>query len=190
MLQARRRTASNSPTIRSCFLHAVLPAPCKTPFSAWRQTGSALLLPRMRPIAEGEEDATLIAGLIDRSLFDGDIDLPPAVSELERRLVLMQLVQRWSDSTGGGAADAQVPLRWHDRAIAGAVGPSRRRTCATDGFDRDGRCRPSPAHGIGAGCPFGALATDPRLSRCHRVCLAKLPVGGGPAFNQRTGATG
>ena len=74
--------------------------------------GAAMLLPRMRPIAEGEEDATLIAGLVSRNQFDGDIDLPPAVSELERRLVLMQLVQRWSESTrdgGDAGGDVRAP---------------------------------------------------------------------------------
>ena len=71
-------------------------------------TTSAMLLPRMRPIAEGEEDATLIAGLIDRTAFAGDVDLPPAVSELERRLVLMQLVQRWSESAGANT-DERAP---------------------------------------------------------------------------------
>ena len=103
-------------------------------FLGLETAGSALLLPRMRPIAEGEEDATLIAGLIDRSQFDGDIDLPPAVSELERRLVLMQLVQRWSDSTGDGA-DAQAPYVGMIARSPAQVGPSGRRTRATDGSD-------------------------------------------------------
>lgn len=78
---------------------------------------SAMLLPKMRPVAEGDEDATLIAGLTNLAAFAGDLDLPPAVSELERRLVLMQLVQRWSEimRTDGNhlnaAAGARTPAQ-------------------------------------------------------------------------------
>ena len=79
---------------------------------------SAMLLPKMRPIAEGEEDATLIAGLTNLAAVSGDLDLPPAVSELERRLVLMQLVQRWSEmmrhgdgAQAGAAAGARTPAQ-------------------------------------------------------------------------------
>ena len=56
----------------------------------------ALLLPRIRPISEGEEDLGLIAGLAGLStLGSGSLELPPAVSSLERTLKLMQLVLRW-----------------------------------------------------------------------------------------------
>jgi ATP-dependent helicase/nuclease subunit B len=61
-------------------------------------SGGAMLLPQLRPIAQGDEEASLIAGLAGNGLDVGSIDVPPAVSELERRLVLMQLVQRWSAS--------------------------------------------------------------------------------------------
>ena len=77
-----------------------------------------MLLPKMRPIAEGEEDATLIAGLTNLAAFGGDLELPPAVSELERRLVLMQLVQRWSEMVrrqdadlGSAAVGARTPAQ-------------------------------------------------------------------------------
>ena len=56
----------------------------------------ALLLPSIRPISEGEEDLGLIAGLAGLStLGSGSLDLPPAVSTLERTLTLMQLVLQW-----------------------------------------------------------------------------------------------
>ena len=56
----------------------------------------ALLLPRIRPISEGEEDLGLIAGLAGLStLGSGSLELPPAVSSLERTLTLMQLVLQW-----------------------------------------------------------------------------------------------
>lgn len=56
----------------------------------------ALLMPRIRPISEGEEDITLLSGLAGLMTLGADtLDLPPAVSPLERTLRLMQLVQRW-----------------------------------------------------------------------------------------------
>ncbi len=71
----------------------------------------ALLMPRIRPISEGEEDLTLLSGVAGlTTLGTGTLDLPPAVSPLERTLTLMQLVQRWrdlnakNDPDGAGAA--------------------------------------------------------------------------------------
>lgn len=56
----------------------------------------ALLMPQIRPISEGEEDLTLLSGLAGlTSLGAGMLDLPPAVSPLERTLTLMQLVLYW-----------------------------------------------------------------------------------------------
>ena len=58
----------------------------------------ALLMPRIRPISEGDEDLTLLSGLVGlTTLGTGTLDLPPAVSPLERTLTLMQLVQRWRE---------------------------------------------------------------------------------------------
>ena len=52
-----------------------------------------MLLPRIRPIAEGEEDLSLMAGLAEAGPSAPDaLELPPAVSEIERRLVLTMLV--------------------------------------------------------------------------------------------------
>ncbi len=69
----------------------------------------ALLLPTIRPIADGDEDASLLAGLSGA----GDVStlaltLPPAVSELERRLVLTKLVLQWSDAMGRGGSGADA----------------------------------------------------------------------------------
>ena len=59
--------------------------------------GRAQLLPRVRPIAEGEEELTLLSGLAGlSSLNAAELSLPPAIPELERRLVLTQLVLQWS----------------------------------------------------------------------------------------------
>ena len=69
--------------------------------------GRAMLLPKIRPIAEGQEDLNLLSGLANLSALAGTAgggttgaagidDIAPAVSELERRLVLTQLVLAWS----------------------------------------------------------------------------------------------
>lgn len=61
--------------------------------------GRAMTLPQIRPISAGEEDLTLLAGLASPGTLGSDaLDLPPAVSEIERRLVLTMLVQRWSET--------------------------------------------------------------------------------------------
>ena len=66
--------------------------------------GNALLLPRIRPIAEGEEDLSLLASVAAREQLDATVgDVPPAIPELERRLVLTQLVLKWSESMRGAS---------------------------------------------------------------------------------------
>ena len=48
-------------------------------------SGRALLLPQIRPISEGEEELTLLTGLAASDTLGMDtLDLPPAVSEIER----------------------------------------------------------------------------------------------------------
>ncbi len=53
-----------------------------------RQAGEAVLLPRMRAVADVDEARLLALGLIE--------PLPPAISDLERQLVLTDLVRKWS----------------------------------------------------------------------------------------------
>ena len=66
--------------------------------SAKRTAGTqAMLLPRIKPIAEGAEDLTLLTGLASLDSL-GAADIAPAVSEIERRLVLTNLVMRWSQA--------------------------------------------------------------------------------------------
>jgi ATP-dependent helicase/nuclease subunit B len=62
-------------------------------------SGRALLLPRIRPIVEGEEDLSLLSTLAaGEALANADPHIPPAVSEIERLLVLTELVLRWSET--------------------------------------------------------------------------------------------
>ena len=77
-----------------------------------------MLLPRIRPIAEGQDDLALLSGSVAASPFGGDADIPPAISEIERRLVLTKLVLAWSKALrrGGGiepyaAAGATTPAQ-------------------------------------------------------------------------------
>lgn len=73
--------------------------------------GRALLLPRIKPIAEGQEDLDLLEGAAEQvSPADYAGDLPPAISELERRLVLTRLVMAWAEAqrrTGSGEGRLQ-----------------------------------------------------------------------------------
>ncbi len=58
---------------------------------------AALLLPRVRPIGEGEEELSLLAAHAGvASLVPEDADIPEAVSGLERRLALTRLVRDWA----------------------------------------------------------------------------------------------
>jgi ATP-dependent helicase/nuclease subunit B len=59
--------------------------------------GSAVFLPKIVPISEGEEDLSLItAAASDADAFSGTIQ--PAIGELERRLVLTSLIRRWTQA--------------------------------------------------------------------------------------------
>ena len=69
--------------------------------------GRALLLPQIKPIAQGDEDLSLLSALSGpEALTPGDGDIAPAVGEIERRLVLTGLVQRWSQTMRGRAEAA------------------------------------------------------------------------------------
>ncbi len=69
--------------------------------------GRAMLLPRIRPIAMGDEDEGLI-GLVAGGRSEGDLLVPPAVDPLERQLVLTRFVMAWSAAVRGpgGAGEA------------------------------------------------------------------------------------
>src|SRR5579872_6759572 len=67
--------------------------------------GRPLLLPRLVPV--GDVDADELAILADEGVGDEAIDLPPAVPDLTRRLMLTQLVLGWGKTpAGAGPASA------------------------------------------------------------------------------------
>ncbi len=69
--------------------------------------GAAMLLPRMLPV--GDLDPEELALLPDEAEGTGQgFDLPPAVPELRRRLLLTQLVREYSARTGGTVALGQA----------------------------------------------------------------------------------
>ena len=59
--------------------------------------GMPLLLPRLRPIGDLDDDEILLAAT---TLDDASLAIPPAIPELRRRLLLTQLVLRWSEVGG------------------------------------------------------------------------------------------
>ncbi len=60
--------------------------------------GRALLLPRIVPISEGEEDLSLISDAAQAASGAAVEGLAPAIGELERRLVLTSLIRRWTQA--------------------------------------------------------------------------------------------
>lgn len=86
--------------------------------------GRAMLLPKIRPIAEGQEDLSILAGSVASDGADFG-DIPPAISELSRRLTLTELVLAWSSrmreaqKAGGDATAAALA------SMAGARTPAQ-----------------------------------------------------------------
>ncbi|MGQ0673125.1 MAG: double-strand break repair protein AddB [Hyphomicrobium sp.] len=81
--------------------------------------GKAMLLPRVLPIAEGQEDLGLIAeaAVVPSALAETD-DIPPAIGEMERLLTLTQMVMRWAEAERTTADDDAGYLS--DRALSPA----------------------------------------------------------------------
>lgn len=65
--------------------------------------GEALLLPRIRPIGDVDEEASILSSVsgIGEHLQEA-LSLPPAVSDIERRLALTRLVLAWVSSVREG----------------------------------------------------------------------------------------
>jgi ATP-dependent helicase/nuclease subunit B len=81
--------------------------------------GRALLLPKIVPISEGEEDLSLVSAAASDT--EAALGIAPAIGELERRLVLTSLIQRWTEAMHRARGEAAVePL-----AAAGASTPAQ-----------------------------------------------------------------
>ena len=93
--------------------------------------GRAMLLPRIRPISEDEEELTLLSGLAaDVAIRPEELELPPAVSEIERRIALTMLVSKWSQSKRRAQAHSAGDMA----TVAGAAGdtPAKAANLAAD----------------------------------------------------------
>jgi ATP-dependent helicase/nuclease subunit B len=77
--------------------------------------GAAVLLPRLKALAEGSEDLDLIAGVEELAASPG-AGTPGMISMLNRHLVLTELVLRWA------AAQRAEPMRDDDIAAYGGAG--------------------------------------------------------------------
>ncbi len=88
--------------------------------------GQAMLLPRIRPISEGQEDLALLSGGVVGAGFAAELDVAPAISEIERRLVLTELVLKWSHTLRSGD-DGIEPF-----AAAGASTPAQAAKLASE----------------------------------------------------------
>lgn len=63
--------------------------------------GRPLLLPRMRPVGDVEEEELLLgAGAATGLAGEGALSLPPTVAPLRRQLLLARLIARWGDVRG------------------------------------------------------------------------------------------
>jgi len=87
-----------------------------TPFAdADPREHRALLLPRLRPIGDVDEDDLTVLSAAGSAL-----DLPPAIDPLRRQLLLARLVMasrpkfRPAETTAEGSPQAGEPLRWQD----------------------------------------------------------------------------
>jgi ATP-dependent helicase/nuclease subunit B len=116
--------------------------------------GTAMLLPKIRPLAEGSEDLDLIASVEHFAATGEDIAAPRMIGALDRQLALTELVLRWTaaarepdregEMTGYAAAGASTPAqvahlakelaRLMDTLEAQGVDPERLRDLVPENF--------------------------------------------------------
>ena len=89
---------------------------------------TALLLPSIRPIAESDEELSLLSGIVSRETLAGpDDSVPLAISELERRLVLTELVLLWSRAMRKPDSEGEI-----ETLAAGARSPAQAQHLASE----------------------------------------------------------
>ncbi len=76
--------------------------------------GPALLLPRMRPIGETDEDERLFED--PDELDDADIELPPPIRPLQRQIALTRLILSWARTLEQSGVQVLVPASPADAA--------------------------------------------------------------------------
>ncbi|MEQ1698346.1 MAG: double-strand break repair protein AddB, partial [Hyphomicrobiaceae bacterium] len=87
----------------------------------------SILLPRIRPISEGDDDLNLLTQLSSlRSMSStAELELPPAVTKLERQLVLTKLVMQWSAAMRAADQSDDDPPDGQPHVAAGADTPAQ-----------------------------------------------------------------
>ena len=80
--------------------------------------GKALLLPRIKVLGEGGEELELLAEAASAGA-DAAADIPRAIGELERQLILTALVRKWDEAQRGRRSSTQP------YASTGARGPAQ-----------------------------------------------------------------
>jgi len=82
---------------------------CRIARDAFLEQADAAILPRLIPIGDVDEDEIAFAQAATGELASAALDLPPTLSGLERRLLLMQLVTQWASMPAmRGAAGAPL----------------------------------------------------------------------------------
>ncbi len=89
--------------------------------------GRAMLLPKILPISEGDEELTVLAGAAGHGA-PGTIGVGPAIAEMDRRLTLTKLVMRWSEAMRQAKAGPDADLATF--AAAGSGTPAQAVTLA------------------------------------------------------------
>jgi len=113
---------------------------------AFLQAGgsSAMLLPRIRPISQGDDERALFSELVSGASAE-DLETPPAIEDLQRLLLLTQLVQRWSDAMRRPESDPTGELEMGPvlsaaaRTPAQAANMARELATLMDLVEREGR---------------------------------------------------
>src|SRR5262249_42986797 len=102
--------------------------------------GSALLLPRIKPIIGGAEDNLGAFSNTEDLATDTGGELPPAISDMGRQLALARLIMAWSEAEAGSRTAAQAAklarelARLMDAMEIEDVAPTRLRSLVPDAF--------------------------------------------------------
>ena len=102
--------------------------------------GTALLLPRIRPIIGGAEDDLSALTSAEDLATDAAGDLRPAISDIGRQLALAKLIIAWSEAQGGARTPAQAAklarelARLMDAMEIEDVDPARMQSLVPDAF--------------------------------------------------------
>ncbi|HKX08086.1 MAG TPA: double-strand break repair protein AddB [Stellaceae bacterium] len=127
-LAARLRAMAGADPLALSRMTVLLPTrrACRSLAEAFLRLGAGepLLLPRLKPV--GDLDLDELAFLADEADVEG-LDLPPAIPELDRRLLLALLVQSWDSEIlpGQAAMLARALARFLDEAQTEGAGFER-----------------------------------------------------------------